>query len=117
MKKRSRRTQATSISRTEAYKVYQRDGKLLNNCLFCDRRYHMEKADDYGLFIHDIMHYIPRSSGGLGIAKNLVLGCRYHHTMLDNGNDGHREEMLHMMEGYLSAHYAGWNKGDLVFIK
>ena len=116
-KKRSKRTRATSITTKEAYKVYRRDGKLKNNCLFCDAEYHMDKADSYGLNIHDLMHFIPRSKGGLGTEENLVLGCRYHHMMLDNGSGGHREEMLSMMEGYLTSKYREWNKNSLVYSK
>jgi predicted restriction endonuclease len=63
------------------------------------------------------MHYIPRSHNGLGIAENGVLGCRYHHEMMDNGNTGRREEMLEIMRGYLKSKYQNWDSEKLVYSK
>ena len=37
------------------------------------------------------MHIVNKSQGGLGIEQNGVLGCRYHHGLLDNGNKGLRK--------------------------
>lgn len=64
-----------------------------------------------------IMHYIPRSKNGLGIAQNGAVGCQYHHNMLDNGNEGNREEMLAMFRKYLKAHYPNWDEKKLVYSK
>ena len=67
--------------------------------------------------IMSIMHYIPRSKGGLGIEQNGALGCQYHHTMLDNGYQGRRAEMLEMFKGYLQNHYDNWNEEELYYRK
>ena len=68
--------------------IAERDG---NECLFCKLGYHMDKCrSEMLLGIPDIMHYINKSQGGLGIEENGVLGCRYHHGLLDNGNLGLR---------------------------
>ena len=65
----------------------------------------------------DIMHIVPKSQGGLGIEQNGVLGCRYHHTLMDNGNEGLRGEMLGYIEKYMKAIYPGWDKKNLVYKK
>ena len=63
------------------------------------------------------MHYIPRSDNGLGIPENGALGCQYHHTMMDNGNEGRREEMLGIFKEYLMNEYKDWNEDDLRYSK
>ena len=51
-------------------------------CIFCSMGYYTECSSEMLLEIKDIMHYIPKSSMGLGIEQNGALGCRYHHGML-----------------------------------
>ncbi len=114
---KSKRAKATGITTKEAYKVYDRDKYNENSCLFCELEYEMRGQDYFSRSIHDLMHFIPRSSGGLGVAENLVLGCRYHHQLLDNGNRGKRQEMLSMMETYLKSKYPDWDKDKLVYNK
>ena len=63
-----------------------------------------------------IMHYIPRSQGGLGIPENLADGCAWHHMLLDNGKDS-RAEMMKFFEYYLRLHYPKWNKDKLTYNK
>ena len=65
----------------------------------------------------DIMHFVPKSQMGLGIEENGALGCRYHHSQLDNGKDGLRKEMLGRFEAYLRGIYPDWNKEKLVYKK
>ena len=79
--------------------------------------YHMEKATWLGKEILSVMHYIPRSKNGLGIPKNGAIGCQYHHNMLDNGNEGYRDEMMEYFKTYLSSHYEDWKEEDLVYNK
>jgi len=88
-----------------------------NGCIFCQMHYRMEKALWLDLNTFSIMHFIPRSSGGLGIKENGAVGCQYHHDMLDNGKDGHREEMLELFEEYLSSMYDSWDKSKLKYDK
>ena len=75
----------------------------------------MEKADSYMRGIFETMHYIPRSQGGLGIARNGAIGCKYHHMMLDNSE--HRAEMKEIFRGYLQGMYRDWNEDELVYHK
>lgn len=86
-------------------------------CIFCSRRYHMESRDSFAYEIKDIMHYINKSAGGLGIEENGAVGCRYHHTLLDNGNKGLREEMLKIFKQHLQAHYPEWSEDKLRYKK
>ena len=88
-----------------------------DRCIFCEMGYHMEKAKVYALTIKGIMHYIPRSKGGLGVPENGAIGCQYHHHMLDNGKDGHRKEMLEIFKEYLMQQYPNWDEKKLVYSK
>lgn len=64
---KSRRSEATSFSKETATAIVQRDRY---QCLFC-------RLGKYGKsecnWIRDIMHYVNRSAGGLGIEQNGVL--------------------------------------------
>lgn len=86
-------------------------------CIFCRMEYHMEDVNWYGQQLLSIMHYIPRSQGGLGIPENGALGCQCHHEMLDNGNTGRRQEMLKIFEAYLKRFYPEWDREKLVYHK
>lgn len=110
MGKRARKAEFSTKARRI---IEERD----NGCIFCQMRYHMEKAYEMDLCVFSIMHFIPRSSGGLGVEQNGAVGCQYHHDMLDNGNGGYREEMLELFEEYLSSMYEDWNKESLKYDK
>ena len=87
-------------------------------CIFCAHEYHMEDTNWYGRHILSIMHYIPRSHNGMGIAKNGALGCQCHHEMLDNGNKGRRAEMLEIFKDYLQRQYPdNWSEDELIYSK
>lgn len=107
-------TRALQFTKKEKEKIYDRD---YGACLFCRLGYHMDSTTELGYEIKDIMHYIPKSAGGLGIEQNGVLGCRYHHSLLDNGNKGLRSEMLETMKGYLEGLYPDWSKENLTYRK
>lgn len=96
--------------------IQQRDNY---SCLFCRIGYHCEEFDPNKMdfIVHDIMHFIPKSKLGLGIEENGVEGCRYHHHLLDNGNQNLRKEMLSIMENYLKSLYPNWDKSKLVYKK
>lgn len=108
---KSKRSRACDFTIEVKKTIVQRDkGK----CLFCRLgKYGKSQCD----WIMDIMHYIPRSSGGLGIPENGVLGCRYHHELMDNGNKGYRQWMLDDMRDYLRSQYPEWNENDLYYTK
>ena len=97
-------------------RIQQRDNY---SCLFCRIGYHCEEFNPNSLdfIVHDIMHFVPKSKLGLGIEENGVEGCRYHHSLLDNGNKNLRKEMLSIMEEHLKSLYPNWNKENLVYKK
>ena len=96
---KSKRTLATSIKNKVRQRVRERD----KWCIFCGRS---------GT---DTMHFVPRSSGGLGIEQNLALGCRTCHMMLDQTTK--RKEMLKHFERHLQKHYGEFDRKDLIYKK
>lgn len=111
MQKRARKAEFDQKTRKI---IKERDD---DQCIFCQMRYHMKKAKPADLQIKSIMHFIPRSKGGLGIPENGAVGCQYHHDMLDNGNGGYREEMLELFEEYLQSVCDDWDKAKLKYDK
>lgn len=109
----SRRSKACEFGKLTRIVIKNRDG----GCIFCNMKYHMPADDRYDLQIFGIMHYIPRSAGGLGIEQNGAVGCQYHHSMLDNGKEGLRPEMLEIFRRYLKERYIGWNEKTLYYCK
>ena len=112
---KSKRTKACDISSKVRQQVQSRD----QGCIFCQANYMMPPEDEFGTCrgMLQIMHYIPRSQGGLGIPENLAIGCVWHHNMMDNGNLGLREQMLMFFEEYLKARYEGWDREKLFYSK
>lgn len=110
----SKRSKACDISPRVRQEVMERD----KGCIFCQMGYHMPPTEDYLITMNqfEIMHFIPRSQGGLGIKENLAVGCKYHHMMLDNGRDT-RDEMIALFECVLRRCYKDWNRKNLVYDK
>ena len=98
-------------------KVRQLIAERDKQCLFCKKFYHMPRIREFGLQIPNTMHIVNKSQGGLGIEQNGVLGCEYHHHLLDNGNKGLREEMVKILETYMIGLYPGWDRDNLVYKK
>lgn len=109
----SKQARAREFSSKEREKIKRRD----QICIFCKLRYHTEHVTWYAQRLTSIMHYIPRSKGGLGIEQNGALGCQVHHDMLDNGHQGRREEMLAIFKKYLQGYYPDWNEDNLIYKK
>lgn len=107
---KSKRSKACDFSLAERMAIYERD----RDCIFCKMSY--ARNSRQGTFF-GISHYIPRSHGGLGIRQNAVLACQFHHNMMDNGNNGKREEMLQIVKEYLMEHYPDWDESQLVYDK
>ncbi len=107
---KSKQTKAREFSAKARKEIKARDG----DCIFCKMGYHMAPEAGY---LNSIMHYIPRSKNGLGVPQNGAVGCQYHHTMLDNGNQGRREEMLEIFREYLKEQYPDWDEKKLVYTK
>lgn len=114
MSRKSKQARAHEFSPIDRQRIMERD---YNECIFCKIGYRTSGATWFGREIKSIMHYIPRSKGGLGIPKNGAVGCQYHHELLDNGNKGLRPEMLRIFKRYLMQQYPDWNEADLVYKK
>lgn len=95
----SKRTRKTAISENVRQKVKLRD----QWCIFCGRS------------ATDLAHFIPRSSGGLGIEQNLAYVCRSCHMLLDQSTK--RREMMIFFENYLTSYYGKFDRKDLIFKK
>jgi predicted restriction endonuclease len=108
-----KRTEACRFTPAVIGKMLRRDG----GCIFCQKRFFMNNPYDWNYKILDAMHIVNKSQGGLGIEENGVIGCRYHHGLLDNGSKGLREEMLHIIEDYMKKLYPDWSREDLIYKK
>ena len=109
-----KQTKEREFSKEERKKIYERDNE---QCFFCNMCYHTEGTNWFERQIDGIMHYIPRSQGGLGIEQNGALGCKYHHHMFDHGSSGRREEMQGIFRQYLQNHYPDWDESKLTYDK
>lgn len=110
----SKLSRKTEFSQRERQRIKERDG----GCIFCKAGYHNDECKNiFERQSFQIMHYIPRSKMGLGIAQNAAVGCIFHHMMFDNGNKGRRAEMRIIFKEYLMNHYTNWNEEDLVYKK
>lgn len=108
----SRQSKAKSFNKKTREVIYNRD----MGCIFC-RSGKWDGGDPFEKSIHDTVHIINRSQGGLGIETNGVEGCRYHHHLLDNGNQGLRQELLEYAKDYLRELYPGWSEEQQVYKK
>lgn len=114
MKKRTARNLKYQFDEATRRIIWYRDDET---CIFCKMGYHMENMDSMLYAIKDIMHYINKSQGGLGVPQNGAVGCRYHHSLLDNGSKGLRREMLEIFKEHLMQQYQDWSEDKLVFKK
>ncbi len=101
---RSARTKATDISAKVRKEVHERD----HGCIFCQ----MEHFTPTGART-EIMHYVSRYAGGLGIPENLAEGCIVHHRMMDQGAGREPQLLRALFRWYLREHYPGWNEEKL----
>lgn len=111
---KSKQARAHEFTEKVRKEIYARD---FGQCIFCIKKYNMQGSTWYSQQILSVMHYIPRSRGGLGIPQNGAIGCQFHHNMLDNGNQGNRKEMLEIFRQYLQELYPEWNEDELVYRK
>ena len=70
--KEIKQARAREFNTTSRQSIKERDQ---NQCIFCQMEYRMEEVEWTGQGTLSIMHYIPRSHGGLGIPQNGALGC------------------------------------------
>ena len=97
----SKWTEATAISDKVRREVWERDQGC---CIFCGSPHARAEA-----------HYIPRSQGGMGIAKNILTVCRECHRQLDESSK--RQTKLAIAREYLKSIYPDWNEEDLIYHK
>lgn len=114
---RSERARACDFKKKDRWLIYDRDRY---KCIFCEsgREDIPMPSNTFEEQINGIMHYIPRSQGGLGIPQNGALGCNFHHWYLDNhATDIMKDRMKEIFREYLKSHYQNWNEEDLVYDK
>lgn len=108
----SRQAKQKEFSRKTVEEIVERD----RGCIFC-RAGRWPGGDAFWETRYDIAHIVNRSQGGLGIITNGVMSCRNHHHMLDNGNQGFRQELLKYAKDYLKELYPGWTEEQQVYRK
>ena len=113
MAKRHKQTRRHDFTPLIRKRIEERD----MGCIFCRMNYHMPQNDYFATNTFSIMHYIPRSQGGLGIEQNAAVGCIYHHNLMDNGNNDLPKEILGMMKASLKQLYPDLNEGNLTYNK
>ena len=84
--------------------IKERDG----GCIFCKMGYMVD--DECGYYLQ-VMHYVGRAQGGLGVERNGAWGCAKHHAMLDNS--GKHKQMKKMFAEYLKGLYPDWDPKEL----
>ena len=102
--KKHKRTKETDIPKKVKLIVWNRDG---HKCIFCGKLLQWNYAN---------AHFIPRSSGGLGIEENIFTACEDCHREQDNGLN--TELYTYKAETYLKSIYGeNWDVGKLIFKK
>ena len=101
----SKRSNACEFSRKVRERIWERDDY---KCIFC------AKFGYSGFLPSQIMHYVSRAHGGLGIEENGAFGCVLHHQILDNGDGKLLKEYF---REYLMSKYPGWNEENLIYKK
>ena len=99
MSRKSKRAKALQISVQTKQTVYERDA---GRCVTCGNGNGIPNS-----------HYIPRSSGGLGIEQNIVCQCIDCHNKVHFVNQEVADEMLYIMKLHLQSKYDNWNEDDL----
>ena len=107
----NKRTKELQFSTQTKQELLERD----KGCFFCQRGIHMIGSLPSDRSILDPMHIVNKSQGGLGVLQNGVIGCRWHHTLLDNSS--FNEEMRTIAENYLEVLYPGWTRESVTYKK
>lgn len=96
-----RETRFTAVQPQTWKRVYDRDH---GRCVLCGRRGILQAA-----------HYIPRSHGGLGREKNLIMLCADCHRRYDQTAE--REQIRAELREYLQGLYPDWDENELKYHK
>ena len=106
-KTRKNKQNALTISTDTYNEVYERDN---GSCILCMEYGVHEKMFETSVIPPlEMHHYITRARLGMGIPKNLVMLCKYHHLE----ETKHREKI----KKYLKNKYEDWNEEGLRFKK
>ena len=65
---KSKQARAHEFTEKARKEIYARD---FGQCIFCIKKYNMQGSTWYSQQILSVMHYIPRSAGGLGIPMSV----------------------------------------------
>lgn len=106
----NKRTKALQFSKENCEEIHLRDKR----CVFCGMGLYMDELLSVDQAIHDTMHIVNKSQGGLGVVQNGVEGCRGHHFMMDNGK---HPELREVAEDYLKSLYPGWTRESVTYNK
>lgn len=99
---KSRRSKACDIPQAVKKKVWERDQE---RCIVCGNHQAMPSC-----------HFIPRSKGGLGVERNIVTLCQFHHHAYDNTSD--RPIYREYIRDYLKGIYGeDWDEEKLIYKK
>lgn len=96
---KSKRSQATDISKAVKDAVWERDGK---RCIFCGSSRARPEA-----------HVLSRQKGGRGVEKNIITVCRMCHRMLDQSSQ--RKVMLNKAKHYLFRIYGEFDEEEVKY--
>ena len=98
---KSKRSKACDISQAVKKEVWERDH---HRCIFCGNAQAMPNA-----------HVIPRSKGGLGVAKNIITACWQCHERMDHSTD--RDKYVKWAKEYLKDRYGEFNESEVIYRK
>ena len=99
---KSQRSKDTDIPQRVKARVWERDR---HQCIICHRTH----------TAFPNAHYIPRSSGGLGIEENIVTLCHQCHREYDQSIE--RELYKTRIRQYLKRKYPNWDENKLYYKK
>lgn len=97
----NRQTRFTAVQPPTWKRVWERDK---GQCILCGCGGILQAA-----------HFIPRSHGGLGREKNLVMLCPDCHRRFDQ--TAYRNEIREELREYLQSLYPDWSEDELIYCK
>ena len=113
-----KRTKALGISPAVKKAVYVRDGGC---CVWCGSaagqiaQRHRRRNFQHDAAGQPNAHFIPRSSGGLGVEENILTLCWDCHMKFDQ--TAARAKMREYFRGYLESKYPDWDENALTYKK
>lgn len=96
-----RETRFTAVQPQTWKRVYERDN---HRCVLCGKSGVLQAS-----------HFVPRSHGGLGREKNLIMLCADCHRRYDQTDE--RDEIRSELREYLQGLYPDWDENELTYKK